>query len=162
MTTLEPHPIDESRLIALLHVYLAARYRWQYRDDWHDIVIGLPTPGLDLRYPEAPSYGLISAWNPLSVAKSGAENRRADRQLEARLAATGLPHIPAFASAADRSWREPSWIVFGMEAPAFDALGREFAQLGTLWWRSGQPVRLRIDAARPAGIEGDRHVDWLR
>ncbi|WP_101926801.1 MULTISPECIES: DUF3293 domain-containing protein [Luteimonas] len=161
MTTPDP-AIDETRLLELLHAYLAARYRWQYRGDWHDIIIGLPTPGLDLRYPEATSFGLVSAWNPLSVMKSGVENRRADRLLEQSLVATGLPHIPAFASASDRSWREPSWIVFGMPVDSFDALGRNYGQLGTLWWQPDQAVRLRIDAARPPGLEGDQHVDWLR
>ncbi len=162
MTTLEPQNFDESRLVALLQAYLRARYRWQYRDDWHDIVVGLPTPGLDLRYPQVPSFGMLSAFNPLSVRKSGSENRRADRRLETRLEEIGLPYIPAFASAEDRSWREPGWIIFGIGADAFDALGREFGQLGTLWWRAGAPVRLRIDAARPCGIEGDQHIDWLR
>ena len=161
MTTPDPS-IDETRLLELLHAYLAARYRWQYRDDWHDVIIGLPTPGLELRYPAATSFGLVSAWNPLSLMKSGTENRRADRALEARLIATRLPYIPAFASAADRSWREPSWIVFDMNVDAFDALSRQFGQLGTLWWQPGQAVRLRIDAARPVGLEGDQHVDWLR
>ncbi len=161
MTTQDP-AIDETRLLALLHAYLGARYRWQYRDDWHDIIIGLPTPGLDLRYPDATSFGLISGWNPLSVMRSATENRRADRALEAALIASELPHIAAFASAADRSWREPSWIVFGMDAATFDALGRQFGQLGTLWWQPAQAVRLRIDAARPVGLEGDQHVDWLR
>ncbi|MDC7806604.1 DUF3293 domain-containing protein [Luteimonas sp BLCC-B24] len=158
----DQHSIDDARLITLLHAYLAARYRWQSRSDWHDVIIGLPTPGLDLRYPDVPSYGLLSAWNPLSVPRSATENRRADKALEAELGATGLPCIPAFASAADRSWREPSWIVFGMPVEAFDALARRFGQLGTLWWRRECPVRLRMDARRPDGLEGDRDVDWLR
>ncbi len=156
------HPIDDTRLIALLHAYLDARYRWQHRDDWHDIVIGLPTPGLDLRYPEVASFGAISAWNPMSELRPATENRRADKALEAELRASGIAHMPAFASAADRSWREPSWIVFGMPAADFDALARRYGQLGTLWWPRELPVRLRMDARRPVGLEGDLHVDWLR
>ena len=156
------HPIDDTRLVTLLHAYLDARYRWQHRDDWHDIVIGLPTPGLDLRYPDAAGFGLVSAWNPMSVARPPTENRRSDRALEAELTALGLPHMPAFASAADRSWREPSRIVLGMEVGAFDALAQRYDRLGTLWWSRGTPVRLRMYAGRPAGLEGDQHVDWLR
>jgi hypothetical protein len=156
------HPIDDTRLVALLHAYLDARYRWQHRDDWHDIVIGLPTPGLDLRYPDAAGYGCISAWNPMSELRPPTENRRSDKALEAELTVLGLPHMPAFASAADRSWREPSWIVFGMDVDAFDALARRYGQLGTLWWPRETPVRLRMYAKRPSGLEGDQHVDWLR
>lgn len=155
------HPIDDTRLVALLHAYLDARYRWQHRDDWHDIVIGLPTPGLDLRYPDAAGYGCISAWNPMSELRAPTENRRSDKALEAELTALGLPHMPAFASAADRSWREPSWIVFGMDVDAFDALARRYGQLGTLWWPRETPVRLRMYASRPSGLEGDQHVDWV-
>ncbi|WP_159678611.1 DUF3293 domain-containing protein [Luteimonas sp. 9C] len=156
------HPIDDTRLVALLHAYLDARYRWQYRDDWHDIVIGLPTPGLDLRYPDTAGYGLVSAWNPMSIARPPTENRRSDKALDAELSALGLAHMPAFASATDRSWREPSWIVFGMDVAEFDALAQRYGQLGTLWWPRETAVRLRMYAHRPAGLEGDQHVDWLR
>lgn len=156
------HPIDDTRLLELLHAYLDARYRWQRRDDWHDIVIGLPTPGLDLRYPDVASFGAISAWNPMSEPRTAVENRRADKALEAELTAMGLAHMPGFASAIDRSWREPSWIVLGMPVEAFDVLARRYGQLGTLWWSRETPVRLRMDARRPAGLEGDAHVDWLR
>ena len=156
------HPIDDTRLVELLHAYLDARYRWQHRDDWHDLVVGLPAPGLDLRYPEAPGFGLLSAWNPLSIQRPASENRRLDRALEAELRASGLSHMPAFASAADRSWREPSWIVLGMAVEDFDALSRRYGQLGTLWWPRETAVRLRMDAARPRGLAGDPHVDWLR
>lgn len=156
------HSIDDTRLVALLHDYLDARYRWQYRDDWHDLVIGLPTPGLDLRYPDAGGYGVVSAWNPQSELRAPTENRRLDKALEAELRALGLPHMPAFASAADRSWREPSWIVLGMPLNDFDALSRRYGQLGTLWWPREAEVRLRMDAARPHGLEGDRYVDWMR
>jgi len=158
----DQHSIDDTRLIALLHAYLDARYRWQSRADWHDVIIGLPTPGLDLRYPDAQSFGMLSAWNPLSVSRAPTENRRADKALEADLAATGLTHIAAFASAADRSWREPSWIVFGMPVSEFDLLARRYGQLGTLWWSRETPVRLRMDARRPDGLAGDGDVDWLR
>ena len=49
-----------------------------------------------------------------------------------------------------------------MQVEPFDALARRFGQLGTLWWRRESPVRLRMDARRPEGLEGDSDVDWLR
>src|SRR5690606_38674374 len=38
---------------------------------------------------------------------------------------------------------------------------RQFGQLGGLWWERGQPVRLRMQAAKPAGFADDPQVDWL-
>jgi len=153
--------LGDARVAELLNAYLVADYRWQYDGGWHDVIIGLPTPGLELAYPDATSFGMLSAWNPLSVASSEAANREADQRLQVALAASGLHCVPAFASARNRTWREPSWLVMGMDTAAFDALAREFGQLGTLWWRPGSAVRLRMDAPRPAGIDDDRDVDWI-
>jgi len=153
---------EDARLVALLRAYLAAEYRWQRDGDWHDINIGLPAPGLELAYPHACTFGLISAWNPLSVERSTVENRRADDALCRELDATGHPYLPAFSSARNRSWREPGWLVMDMDAPSYDALSRRFGQLGALWWPAGAPVRLRMDAPRPTDLDDDdRYVDWL-
>ena len=48
----------------------------------------------------------------------------------------------------------------GFRLEHFDALSRQYAQLGTLWWTRGKPVRLRVDAARPKDYDDER-VDWL-
>ena len=154
--------LDAARMIALLQAYLEAEYQWQHEESWHDIVVGLPTPGLELAYPSATSFGLLSAWNPHSVERSREENRRADDALHEVLAASGHRFLPAFAQAPNRTWREPSWLVMDMDAPGFDALSRRFGQLGSLWWRPGEPVRLRMDAARPDEHPDDAHVDWLQ
>lgn len=157
----QPAP-DDARLASLLRAYLAAEYRWQREGDWHDISIGLPAPGLELAYPRASSFGLISAWNPSSIERSAAENRDADQALCEALDAAGHQYLPAFSSARNRSWREPGWLVMDMDASGYDALSRRFGQLGTLWWPAGAPVRLRMDTRRPAGLDDDdRFVDWL-
>ena len=157
----QPAP-DDARLASLLHAYLAAEYRWRHEDDWHDLSIGLPAPGLELAYPRACSFGLVSAWNPCSVERSVEDNRHADQLLCEALDASGLPYLPAFSSARNRSWREPGWLVMDMDAAGYDALWRRFGQLGALWWRAGAPVRLRMDARRPSDLEGDdSFVDWL-
>lgn len=160
MSTL-PAP-DDARLATLLRAYLAAEYRWQREGDWHDLVIGLPAPGLEMAYPRARSFGLISAWNPSSNERSVAENREADEMLCDALDAGGHFYLAAFSSARNRSWREPGWLVMDMDAAGYDALSRRFGQLGALWWPVGAPVRLRMDARRPPELdEDDRFVDWL-
>ena len=156
-----PSSLGDARVVELLHAYLAAEYRWQHDGGWHDIIIGLPTPGLELAFPQATTFGALSAWNPLSVERNRDENRIADEALHEALAAGGRAFLPAFASARNRSWREPSWLVFGMGSKEFDALSHRFGQLGTLWWRPGEPVRLRMAANKPEDVADEPYVDWL-
>src|SRR5690606_1874457 len=153
---------DAARMIALLQAYLEAEYQWQHEGSRHGIVVGRRTPGLPRAGPPATSFGRLSAWNPHSGERSGEASRRADAALHEVLAASGHRFLPAFAQAPNRTWREPSWLVMDMDAPGFDALSRRFGQLGSLWWRPGEPVRLRIDAARPDEHPNDAHVDWLQ
>ncbi len=146
----------------LTQSYLAADYRWQHEGDWHDLQIGLQAPALELLYPGIETFGVLSAWNPSSIERGEIANRDADHALHAVLAASGWRYCAAFASAPNRSWREPSWVVMGLPLASFDALSRQFGQLGTLWWTRGKPVRLRMDAAQPESFEHDEHVDWLK
>lgn len=154
-------PGDAERIAYLARAYLDADYRWELDGDWHDVRVGLPAPGLEMAHPDATSFGFISAWNPWSVERPEADNRAADHALHAALLASGKPFRAAFASAPNRSWREPSWVVMSMDAAGFDAMARQFGQLGSLWWQPGTSVRLRLHAARPDGFEGDGEIDWL-
>jgi hypothetical protein len=154
------HAADD-RVATLMHAYLAAEYRWERDGHWHDVVVGLPTPGLELAYPDATSFGILSAWNPHSIEREERINRLEDEALQDDLSRSGARYLPAFASAPNRTWKEPSWLVFGLEASAFDAVARRYSQLGTLWWRPMEPVRLRMYAARPAGIADEPYVDWI-
>jgi len=146
----------------LVRSYLAADYRWQHEGDWHDLHIGLQTPALELLYPDVDAFGFLSAWNPYSVEQTEMVNRDADRVLHDALIASGRPFCAAFASATNRSWREPSWVVMGFPVAEFDALSRQHGQLGTLCWTRGHPVRLRVDATRPDDFGDDEHIDWLK
>ena len=161
MTT-APSIAGHAPIPELIRAYLAADYRWQHDGDWHDLHIGLPAPALELLYPDIDTFGLMSAWNPYSLERIEMANRDADRVLHDALIATGRPFCAAFASATNRSWREPSWVVMGFSVGEFDALSRRHRQLGTLWWTRGAPVRLRVDAARRDDVCDDEHVDWLR
>ncbi len=156
-----PPSIDARELVRLAQAYLDADYRWGRDGDWHDVRIGLPMPALELACPSAGSFGLVSAWDPYSVPRDESLNREQDAALQDTLVASGTPHLPAFASAVNRSWREPGWLVTDMPAGEFDALARRFGQLGTLWWPRGGIVRLRMYVARPRGFEGEDLVDWL-
>ena len=90
------------------------------------------------------------------------ENRADDEILNAALLASGLPFKPAFSSARNRTWREPSWIVMDMPVEAFDALAQRFRQLATVHGVRGEPLRLRMYRAAPAGSTAHPLVDWVR
>ena len=93
--------------------------------------------------------------------RAEALNRAADELLHSALIASGLPYRPGFSSAANRSWREPSWVVMDMGPGEFDRLARRFEQLAGLYWRRGEPVRLRMYARQPAAIPDRDSVEWV-
>jgi hypothetical protein len=153
---------DAGRVSYLARAYLDADYRCELRGDWHVFHIGQTVPVIDDAQPGASCFGFLSAWNPWSQPRPDAVNRAADQALHDTLAADGYSVRPAFASAPNRAWREPSWVVADISPERLDALMRQFDQLGTLWWRRGGAVRLRLDAARPDGFDDGAHVDWLQ
>lgn len=151
-----------ARIAGLLDAYLAADYRWERDGRWRHLRIGQRAPELDAAFPASARYALLSAWNPQSIPCDEADNRRADEALRAWLAAQGHRCRAAFASARDRSWREPGWLVLDLAPDALDGLACRFGQLGTLGWRRGEPVRLRMDAAAPEDATRHDCVDWLK
>lgn len=156
-----PPPVSDVDAERLAAAYLQAEYRWARDGDWHDIRVGLPAPGLELLHPGVRSFALLSAWNPFSQPRAEASNRLEDAVLEAELTDRGLEHLPAFSSATNRSWREPGWVIFDIGSDELDALAQRFGQLGALWWLRGDPVRLRMQAKRPARPGPEAAVDWL-
>jgi len=152
----------QGRIADLVHAYLAAEYRWERDGEWLDLRIGAPAPALLDRYPGARRAGLLSAWNPHSVVRPEAINRVEDERLQADLLASGCMFRPAFSSATNRSWREPSWLVIDMTEEAFDALSRRYGQLATLFWEAGGTVRMRVDAPAPPAFAGHPDIDWLQ
>jgi hypothetical protein len=156
------HPaLADPRIASLLQAYHAADYRWELGGQWHPIVVGSAAPALERAFPDARSFGLLSAWNPHSVERPEAVNRIEDERLAAFLAGSGLSHRAAFSSARNRSWREPSWIVMDMPLEAFDALARDFGQLATVHAWRGEPARLRMYRKPPAEFPELAAVDWV-
>ncbi len=145
--------LDEARVIALMQAYMDAEYRWERDGEWHRLLIGEHATELEAMFPDGREFGLLSAWNPQSVEQPESVNRAADTAMHAALRACGLEFRPGFCSARNRSWREPSWLVIGLPLHQFDTLSRHFRQLGTLYCRRGEPIRLRMYHARPAGMD---------
>lgn len=150
-----------ARHTELVHAYLAADYRWELDGRWLNLHLGQAADALRARFPEARHYGLISAWDPHSVPRPEEVNRAADEALQAELLASGRVFRPAFSSATNRTWREPSWIVVDMPVAEFDALAQRYGQLATLYWAADAGVRMRVYAPQPYGFGDDPLVDWV-
>ena len=153
------HMTDDDHVAPLLQAYLEADYRWELDGAWHGIRVARTAPDLEAAFPQATRFCLLTAWNPQSQPQPEAANRAADDALHAVLLASGLPYRPGFSSAANRSWREPSWLVVDLDEDTLDALARRFDQLATLSWSRGEPVRLRMYADRVPGGPDPECVD---
>jgi len=149
------------RIAHLETSYLAADYRWELDGVWLRLAIGQPAPQVDAAFPDACRFGLMTAANPGQQMRADIDNRSADRALQRRMDALGLRYRPAFVSAQNRVWRAYNWLLVAPEVEAFDALARDFGQIGTLLWSRGMPVRLRMQASAPLASTGTAWVDWV-
>jgi hypothetical protein len=153
--------LTDTRIAALLDAYLKADYRWELDGQWRRFHVGRVAEDIEAAFPQARCFALLSAWNPASVPRDDAANREEDAALLRLIEEMGYARRPAFSSAPDRSWREPSWLAVDMPAGVLDALARRFGQLASLGWERGQPVRLRMDAS-PQPDAASEYVDWLK
>ena len=152
---------DDAHILTLMQSYRDADYRWELGGHWQELRVGGHAATLEAAYPAGQEFGLLSAWNPYSVVRPEQTNRVADEALNAALLASGVQYRPGFSSARNRTWREPSWVVIDMAIDEFDRLARRFGQLGTLFWRRGEPARLRMYRTQPAAGAEDAYIDWI-
>ncbi len=108
----------------------------------------------------AGSYLFITAWNPAPEAATVTENMLADERLQVLIKESGLAHHSSLGSNAQGGAVEYGWVVLDVPAETGDAWAREFGQAATLYWRHGEPVRLRMLWPRPAGVADEPHTDW--
>jgi hypothetical protein len=158
---IDGHRQPRAQIASLVQAYLDADYRWELDGRWHPLAIGAPAADLEAAFPHSRNCGLLSAWNPHSVERPEAENRAEDDALHAQLQASGLACRPAFSSARNRTWREPSWIVLDMPVERFDALAMRFGQLATVHAVRGEAARLRVYHPPLELPRGGEWVDWI-
>lgn len=152
--------VDPGHIVALAGEYLLAHYfvalgkrEWLFR-------VGQPADDIE-RQLVADRYLFVTAWNPASRIMDTARNLAAGERLQARLSAAGYAAYPALGCDADGGGVERGHLALDIPLDRADALAREFGQLGTLYWRHGEPVRLRMLAACPPGFPENPHVDWI-
>jgi hypothetical protein len=144
---------------ALAAAYRAARYLADTPMGAHAVAVGEPAPALEAGI-DAASFAFITAWNPASRPCGDGENRAADARLAIEVDARGIRRWPMRACARDGGWAEPGWLLAGIDPATLDGLARRFGQAGVLFWRRGEPVRLRMLLPGPAGARCDS-TDWL-
>ncbi|MFT4256794.1 MAG: DUF3293 domain-containing protein [Pseudoxanthomonas sp.] len=151
---------NPDRVAALAHEYAQSHYfaaigkrEWLFQVGQH--------AGDIERQLIADSYLFITAWNPALHVVDAAENHAAGERLQARVSAAGHPAYPALGCDADGGNIECGLLVLNATLATADAMACEFDQLGVLYWRHGEPVRLRMLAAQPPGFPAHSHIDWL-
>ena len=144
---------------ALAAAYHAARYVADTPSGTFVVVVGELASVLEATI-EADSFAFITAWNPASQPRGKDQNEAADARLVVELDALAIRRWPMQASAPDGRWGEPGWLLAGIDPAALDHLARTFGQAGTLFWRRGTPVRLRMVLPKPPGARCDA-TDWL-
>ncbi len=151
----------EPHIAALPAMFLGADYKWELDGQWSSIRIGEPAPELDAAFSGALRFGMTAAANPGQIIRADTDNRSGDEALQQALTRLGLAHRPAFVAAHSRIWKAYNWLVIDPDEATFDALTREFGQIGSLLWPRGQPVRLRMRARRPQAVAEHAYIDWV-
>jgi len=105
-------------------------------------------------------YLFITAWNPAPSAATVAQNTAADERLQARIRDGGFRFCSSLGSNAQGGAVEYGWVVLDVPVETADAWAREFGQAATLYWRRGEPVRLRMLWPRPPGVADEPYTDW--
>lgn len=149
----EPQVAELATAYALAHYFVTIGHR-----EW---LFGVGQLALDIeRELGAGQYLFITAWNPPSRPTTVAGNLAADERLQTRLKEAGFQHHSALGCNAQGGAVEYGWVVLDVPLDSADELAREFGQAGTLYWRRGEPVCLRMLWPRPAGIDEQPHIDW--
>ena len=82
------------------------------------------------------------------------------QRLQQRLRESGYSHLSSLGSNAQGGAVEYGWVVLDPSLETADAWAREFGQAGTLYWRQGEPVRLRMLWPRPHDLPDGPFIDW--
>lgn len=146
---------------ALSDRLLHADFRWELDGRWHALPLGEPAGDLEAAFPDARSFGLLSAAKSDWATSGGPPTPEGDRALQQRLHDLRLRHRPASALSAQRLWKLHGWLVLDPGAETFDRLTDAFDQAGGLFWLRGAPVRLRLRGPAPADAAGHPAIDWI-
>ena len=104
--------------------------------------VEMPAGSLDVRLegravdPQLRPAGIVTAYNPASIARTPDENRAADQELMRHVRSLGVPFRRTLAQgtgAGAEQWEEPGFLLLGDVRPLVVELGLVFGQNAVIW-----------------------------
>ena len=125
------------------------------------------TGALDVRLdspadPQLRPAGIVTAYNPASIARTPEENRAADQELLRHVRALGVPFRRTVARGAGPGadeWEEPGFLLQGDVRPLLVELGLVFGQNAVVWADATGAVSLVCTRAGFAGRRPGQKID---
>ena len=106
--------------------------------------------------------GVVTAYNPASIARTADENRAADQDLLRHVRSLGVPFRRTYARGSvpgSDEWEEPGFLLLGDVRPLLVELGLVFGQNAVLWTDATGAVSLVCTRAGFAGRLPGQKID---
>lgn len=104
--------------------------------------------------------GIVTAYNPASIARDADENRAADQELLKHVRSLGVPFRRCQAQGGgEGSWDEPGFLLAGDVRPLLVELGLVFGQNAVVWIDTTGQVSLVCTRAGFAGRRPGQKID---
>ena len=106
--------------------------------------------------------GVVTAYNPASIARTPEENRTADQELMRHVRSLGVPFRRTLARGSApgaEEWEEPGFLLLGDVRPLLVELGLVFGQNAVLWTDATGAVSLVCTRAGFAGRRPGQKID---
>lgn len=110
--------------------------------------------------PQLRPSGIVTAYNPASIARTPDENRAADQELLRHVRSLGVPFRRTLARGSGaEEWEEPGFLLLGDVRPLLVELGLVFGQNAVLWVDATGAVSLVCTRAGFAGRRPGQKID---
>ncbi len=112
--------------------------------------------------PQLRPSGIVTAYNPASIARTPDENRAADQELLKHVRSLGVPFRRTVARGpvpGSDEWEEPGFLLLGDVRPLLVELGLVFGQNAVLWTDATGAVSLVCTRSGFAGRRPGQKID---
>lgn len=111
--------------------------------------------------PQLRPAGIVTAYNPASIARTPDENRASDQELLRHVRSLGVQFRRAVANggAGADAWEEPGFLLLGDVRPLLVELGLVFGQNAVVWIDSTGAASLVCTRAGFAGMRPGQKID---
>lgn len=112
--------------------------------------------------PQLRPSGIVTAYNPASIARTPAENQAADQELLRHVRSLGVQFRRSVATGSApgaEEWEEPGFLLLGDVRPLLVELGLVFGQNAVVWIDATGAVSLVNTRAGFAGMRPGQKID---